>query len=141
MLCVRILATLLVKLWISLSDRRPKTPIATSPVSVLAEVEAGARADEKETAEAEVLKAVETRVPLKDHTAVSPLRLMLTSALTLPGVITLALLMLSLMLLSDRKSTRTRKNMDATVLTSPATGVIAQCLSCLIYGSRTLKMT
>ena len=133
------LAALIFTLWISLSDRRPETPIATSPVSILAEVEAGARSDEEETAEAEVLKVVEVRVPLTDHASVSPLRLMLTSALTLPGVITLALLMLSLILLSDRKSNRTRRNMDATmdatVLTSPATGLIAQCLSCLIYGS------
>ena len=102
-------------------------------------MEAGARADEEETAEAEALKAVEARVPLADHAAVLPLRLNLTSALTLPGVITLALLMLSLMLMSDIKSTRTRINMDATmdatVLTSPATGVITQFLSFLMYGS------
>ena len=108
-------------------------------MSILAKVEAGARADKEETAEAEVLKAVVVRVPLPDHAAVSPIRLMLTSDLTLPRVITLVLLMLSLILLSDRKSTRTRRNMDATmdatVLRSPATGVIAQCLSCLMYGS------
>ena len=103
------MAELLVTLWISLSDRRPETLIATSPVSILAEVEAGAREDEEETAESEVLKAVEVRVPLADQAAVFPLRLMLTSALTLPGVITLALLMLSLMLLRDRNSNRTRK--------------------------------
>ena len=139
MLCARILAKLLVTLLISLSDRRPETPIATSPMLILVEVGAGARADEEETAEAEVLKAVEVRVPLADQAAVFPLRLMLTSALTLPGVITLALLMLSLMLLSNRNSTRTRRNMDATmdatVLTSPATGVIAHCLSYLMYSS------
>ena len=139
MLHVGILDVLLVTLWIFLSDRRTQTQIATSPMSILAEVEAGARAGEEETAEAEVLKAVEVRVPLADHAVVYPLRLMLTSALTLPGDITLALLMLSLMLLRDRKSTRTRRNMDATmdvtVLTSPATGVIAQCLNCLMYGS------
>ena len=72
MFCVRILAALLVTLWISLPYRRPETPIATSPVSMLAEVEAGARADEEETAEAKVLKAVEVRVPLTDHASVSP---------------------------------------------------------------------
>ena len=139
MICVRILAALLVTLWISLSYIRPETPIATSPVSILAEVEAGARADEGETAEAKALKAVEARVPLADHAVVFPLGLKLTSSLTLPGVITLALLMLSLMLLSDIKSTRTRRNMDATmdatVLTIPATGVIAQYMSCLMYVS------
>ena len=139
MLCVRTLAALLVTLWISLSDRSPETPTTTSPVSILADVEAGARADEEETAEAKVLKAVKMRVPLANQAAIFPLRMMLTSALTLPGVITLALLMLSLMLPSNRKSTRTRRNMDATmdatVLTSPATGVITQFLSCLMYGS------
>ena len=135
MLHVGILDVLLVTLWIFLSDRRTQTQIATSPMSILAEVEAGARADKEEAAEAEVLKAAEVRVPLADHAVVYPLRLMLTSALTLPGDITLALLMLSLMLLRDRKSTRTRRNMDATVLKSPATGVIAQCLSCLMTSS------
>ena len=99
-------------------------------------MEAGARADEEETAEAEALKAVEARVPLSDHAAVFPLRPKFTSALILPGVITLALLMLILVLLSNRKFTRTRRNMEATmdanVLTSPATGVIAQFLSCLM---------
>ena len=75
---------------------------------------------------------------LADHAAVIPLRLMLTSALTLPRVITLELLMLILMLLIDRKSTRIiidmDATMDATVLTIPSTGVIAQCMSCLMYG-------
>ena len=128
MFCVSILAALLVTLCISLSDRRPETSIATSPVKILYKVEAGAISDEEEMAEAEAIKAVEARVPLADHAAVFPLRPNLTSDLTLPGVITLALLMLSLVLLSDRKSTRTRINMDltmdATVLTSPAAGVI-----------------
>ena len=139
MLCVRILAALLVTLWISLSYRRLETPIATSTVSILAKVEAGARADKEETAEAEVIKAVKVMVTLANQGAVFPLRLMLTSALTLPGVINLVLIMLSLMLLSDRNHTRIRRNMDATmdaaILTSPATGVIAQCLICLIYDS------
>ena len=72
MLYVRILAALLITLWISWSERNPATPITTSPVSILAKVEAGARSDEEETAEAEVLKAVEVRVPLADHPAVSP---------------------------------------------------------------------
>ena len=35
-------------------------------------MEAGARADEEETAEAELLKAVKVRLPLADHAAVSP---------------------------------------------------------------------
>ena len=139
MLYVRILAELLVTLWISWSDRNPATPITTSPVSILAKVEAGARADKEETAEAEVIKAVKVMVTLANQGAVFPLRLMLTSALTLPGVINLVLIMLSLMLLSDRNHTRIRRNMDATmdaaILTSPATGVIAQCLICLIYDS------
>ena len=47
MFCVRILATLLVTLWISLPYRRPETPISTSLVSILAEVEAGERMDEE----------------------------------------------------------------------------------------------
>ena len=66
MLCVRILAALLVTLWIYLSDRSPETPIATSLASILDEVEAGARAEKEETVEADVLKAVEVRVPHSD---------------------------------------------------------------------------
>ena len=82
-------------------------------------MEARARADEEETTEAEALKAVEARVTLADHAAVFPLGPKLKNALTLPRVITLELLMLSLVLLSNRKFTRTRRNMDAIIDVNP----------------------
>ena len=58
--------------------QKARNPNHNISVSILAKLEAGARVEEEETAESEVIKSVEVRVPLADHASVLFLR---------PGVI------------------------------------------------------